>query len=29
MYAIVNDEGNLEVHTDEEDSCFLCKNLYK
>ena len=29
MYAIINDAGNLEVHTDENDSCFLCKNIYK
>lgn len=29
MYCIVNDDGNLEVHTDEDDSCFLCKNIYK
>ena len=29
MYAIVNDEENLEVHTDENDSCFFCKNVYK
>ena len=29
MYAIVNDEDNLEVHTDENDSCFFCKNVYK
>ena len=27
MYAIVNDEDNLEVHTDENDSCFFCKNV--
>ena len=29
MYCIVNDEENLEVHTDENDSCFFCKNVYK
>ena len=29
MYAIINDEGNLEVHTDENDSCYFCKNIYK
>lgn len=29
MYEIVNDRGNLEVHTDSNDLCFNCKNLYK
>lgn len=29
MYAFVNYEGKLEVQTDENDSCYLCKNLYK
>lgn len=29
MYAIVNNTGDLEVHTDENDSCYMCKNLYK
>lgn len=29
MYCIVNDYGELEVHTNEEDSCFLCKNINK
>ena len=29
MYALVNDFGDLEVHTDEDDSCYLCKNLMK
>lgn len=29
MYAIVNDKGALEVHTDDNDLCFNCKNLYK
>ena len=29
MYAIVNDRGVLEVHTDCADICFNCKNIYK
>ena len=29
MYAIVNDRGVLEVHTDSADICFNCKNIYK
>ncbi len=29
MYAIVNKRGALEVHTDEADICFICKNLFK
>nr|DAU52966.1 MAG TPA: hypothetical protein [Caudoviricetes sp.] len=29
MYAIVNDLGKLEVHTDNYDLCFTCKNVSK
>lgn len=29
MFCTVNNHGNLEVHTDSDDLCFNCKNLYK
>ncbi len=29
MYCIVNDRGGLEVHTDSDDLCYNCKNIYK
>lgn len=29
MYCIVNNDNDLEVHTDKFDLCFNCKNLYK
>lgn len=29
MYCIVNNNGDLEVHTDENDICYNCKNLLK
>jgi len=29
MYCTVNNKNNLEVHTDNNDLCFYCKNLYK
>lgn len=29
MYCIVNDRGALEVHTDSDDLCYNCKNIYK
>lgn len=29
MYCIVNNRGNLEVHTDCDDLCYTCKNIYK
>ncbi len=29
MYAIVNDDGALEVHTDKNDTCYSCRNLQK
>ncbi len=29
MYCTVNNNGNLVVHTDENDLCYKCKNIYK
>lgn len=29
MYCIVNDDGDLEVHTVKDDLCFKCKHIYK
>ncbi len=29
MYCVVNNNGKLEVHTDYDDICFKCKNIYK
>lgn len=29
MYCIVNDFGDLEVHTEDNDLCNKCKNLHK
>ena len=29
MYCTVNNLGYLEVHTDEDDSCFICRNINK
>ena len=29
MFAIVNEKGSLEVHTHEDDLCFICKNINK
>lgn len=29
MYCTVNDFGDLEVHTENNDLCNKCKNLYK
>ena len=29
MYALVNDRGNLEIHTDNYDLCYTCKNIRK
>lgn len=29
MYCVVNNFGDLEVHTGANDLCFKCKNLYK
>ena len=29
MYAVVNDENDLEVHTNDTDLCFTCKNIYR
>lgn len=29
MFAMVNNAGKIEVHTDNFDLCFSCKNLCK
>ncbi len=29
MYCIVNNNGDLEVHTEDTDLCFKCRNLLK
>lgn len=29
MYCMVNDLGGLEVHANEEELCYNCKNLFK
>lgn len=29
MYAIVNNQGKIEVHTDNYDLCYSCKNILK
>lgn len=29
MYAVVNERADLEIHTNENDCCFRCKNIYK
>lgn len=29
MYAKVNEKGKLEIHTNYNDLCYKCKNLYK
>lgn len=29
MYAIVNNQGKIEVHTDNYDLCYGCKNILK
>ncbi|OGI00352.1 MAG: hypothetical protein A2104_01250 [Candidatus Melainabacteria bacterium GWF2_32_7] len=27
MYVTINDEGSLEVYTEENDICYICSNM--